>query len=586
MLHVITQEGLQDQHYVEEHTEGFKALEPLLAYWTPERAAAVCELPAEQIAEAARAFAKARAALSLYCQGLNQSVNGTYKNCALINLHLATGQIGRAGAGPFSLTGQPNAMGGREVGGMANLLSAHRDLGDENDRSELARFWGVPSVPATPGSTAVEMFEAVGTGKIKAIWIACTNPAQSMPDANAVRRALARAEFVVVQEAFGDAETCDYADVLLPAASWAEKDGTATNSERRISRVRAAVAPPGEARPDWQIVVDFAHRLGGRDLFPYKSPEEIFDEHRETTRGRDLDITGLSYALLDQLGPQQWPFPEKAKQGRRRLYEDGVFPTASQRARFVATGYVPPAEAPDADFPLRLTTGRLRDQWHSMTRTGRVARLFSHSPEAEIALHPEDLAKLGLEDGHLARISSRRGEAVMKVRASGELRRGDAFVAMHWGGRFISGAGTNALTLSAIDPFSKQPELKHAAVRVEPFVARWRRMLRGPAHLQAAATRLLQHFDYAALSLAEGDGAQIYLELAAAEVPAAQTLAELELLSLVDVSAARGRTICTCFGVGETDIAAFKSLKELQAKLKCGTNCGSCLPELRSRIAA
>jgi len=591
MLHVMARDGLLSAEYLRAHTEGFEALEPLLAYWTPERAAAVCELPVEQIVEAARAFAKARSALSLYCQGLNQSVNGTYKNCALINLHLATGQIGRAGAGPFSLTGQPNAMGGREVGGMANLLSAHRELANASDRAEMARFWGVPSVPEKAGKTAVELFQALDTGEVKMVWIACTNPAQSMPDANAVRRALGRAEFVVVQEAYADAETCEYADVLLPAASWAEKQGTVTNSERRISRVRAAVPPPGEARPDWAIAADFARRLqrrlGKAIAFGYQGEAEIFAEHVETTRGRDLDITGLSYASLERDGPQQWPYPQGAGSGRARLYGDGVFPTPSGRARFVATEYVEPAEPADAEFPLRLTTGRLRDQWHSMTRTGRVAQLFSHSPEPEIALHPLDAAQLGLDDGALARIASRRGQTVMKVRASPEMRRGDAFVAMHWGGRFMSGPGSNALTLGAVDPFSKQPELKHAAVRVEPFVAGWRRMLSGPAQLRGAVTPLLQRFDYAALSLSR-DGT-LCLELAAAEAPSAQVLALLDDLfgtSVESKTADRGRTICSCFGVGETQIAAFKTLHELQAKLKCGTNCGSCLPELRSRIAA
>ena len=245
-----------------------------------------------------------------------------------------------------------------------------------------------------------------------------------------------------------------------------------------------------------------------------------------------------------------------------------------------------PAEAPDAEFPLRLTTGRLRDQWHSMTRTGRVARLCSHSPEPEIALHPLDAAGLDLEDGALARISSRRGQAVMKVRVAPEMRRGDAFVAMHWGASFMSGAGTNALTLGAVDPVSKQPELKHAAVRVAPFAAGWRRMLSGPAQLREAVTPLLQRFDYAALSLAR-DGT-LCLEVAAAETPGAQTLAALDhLFGTRELRLApRGRTICSCFGVGETEIAAFKTLHELQAKLKCGTNCGSCLPELRSRIAA
>jgi len=429
------------------------------------------------------------------------------------------------------------------------------------------------------------------------VWIACTNPAQSMPDVSAVRKALERAELVVVQEAFRDAETCGYADVLLPAATWAEKEGTVTNSERRISRVRAAVAPPGEARPDWQIAVDFAQRLFPEKarLFPYCSPEEIFNEHRETTRGRDLDITGLSYALLERDGPQQWPYPEGATSGRTRLYSDGVFPTPSGRARFVATEYSPPAEAPDAEYPIRLTTGRLRDQWHSMTRTGLVARLFSHSPEPEVLLHKNSLLDFGLADGELARVSSRRGSIVLKARASSDMRPGDAFVAMHWGSHFMGGDGTNALTLPAFDPHSKQPELKHAAVRVEPFDARWRGTFTAAAtpDVPRAAATWLPRFDYAALSLVEGPEILLRLDLATSTDPDPKVLAALEDLfgSPPETStSASDRAVCACFKVPESTIrsavAAGASLAKLQKELKCGTNCGSCVPELRRLVAA
>ena len=599
MLHVLRKEGFFASSFVKDHTENVEKLHSLLDYWTPERAAEVCDLPIEKIVQAARLFGRAKAALSLYCQGLNQSASGTWKNCALINLHLATGQIGKRGAGPFSLTGQPNAMGGREVGGMANLLSGHRDLDNEEHRKEVAALWGVDSVPAKPGKTAVEMFEAIGRGEIKAVWIACTNPAQSMPDANAVRQALARAEFVVVQEAFRDAETCDYADVLLPAASWGEKEGTVTNSERRVSRVRAAIAPPGEARPDWKIAVDFALRLQGilnkKISFNYKSPEEIFNEHRESTRGRDLDITGLSYAVLDRDGPQQWPYPEGARRGRTRLYADGIFPTPSGRARFVVTEYLPPAEEPDGQFPLRLTTGRLRDQWHSMTRTGLVARLFSHSPEPEIVVNEIDLQKNDFANHDLVRVTSRRGSVVMKVRVSDDMRPGDTFVAMHWGGRFTAGVGTNALTVPAIDPYSKQPELKHAAVRIEPFAARWRGAFAAAAtpQLQRAAAAWLARFDYAALILVEGPEILLRLELATAGDPAPEALSALEKLfgqPPVTGPAAFERAVCACFMVGEAQIraavAAGATFAGLQKNLKCGTNCGSCVPELRRLAAA
>jgi assimilatory nitrate reductase catalytic subunit len=598
MLHVLRGERLLDLPYVARHTENFGDVDALLDEWTPQRAAEVCELRVEDIVRAARIFGTAKAALSLYCQGLNQSTSGTFKNCALINLHLATGQIGRPGAGPFSLTGQPNAMGGREVGGMANLLSAHRDLSNEKDRAEVAALWGIDSVPGRPGRTAVELFEAVGRGEIKAVWIACTNPAQSMPDANAVCKALEAAGLVVVQEAFRDAETCDYADVLLPAASWAEKEGTVTNSERRISRVRAAVPPPGEARPDWKIAADFGSRLrkilGRRIFIEYQTPEEVFNEHRESTRGRDLDITGLSYALLERDGPQQWPCPQGAKTAGIRLYSDGVFPTPSGRARFIVTDYTPPAELPDAEYPLRLTTGRLRDQWHSMTRTGLVARMFAHSPEPEVAVHQETLSAINATAGDLARVTSRRGSLVMKLRATSDMRPGDAFVAMHWGGRFVSGVGTNALTLPAIDPCSKQPELKHAAVRIEPFTALWRGRFSAPATaaLKRAVGPWLARFDYAALCLADGPELVLRLDLATAKAPDPDALAALQSLFGGPAGALvpdADHAVCACFKVVESKVrsavAAGTTLAKLQRDLKCGTNCGSCIPELRRLLS-
>ena len=400
-----------------------------------------------------------------------------------MNLHLATGHIGKPGAGPFSLTGQPNAMGGREVGGLATSLAAHRSLTDESDRAEMMRLWGVERVPSKPGRTAVEMFEALGTGEIKAIWIACTNPAQSLPDLPSVRRALDRAELVVLQEAYRDTETAAFADVLLPATSWGEKEGTVTNSERRISRVRAAVGKPFEARHDWEIAVDFARRLearlrpGATTLFAFDSPESLWNEHRETTRGRDLDITGLSWRLLDERGPQQWPFAEGEPEGRARLYADGVFPTASGKAKFFTGAWKPTAEKADAKFPLRLTTGRLRDQWHGMSRTGTLPALFGHAPEPRLGMHAADMDRRGIRDGDLVRVESRRGAIFVLAEATDELRSGQAWLPMHWGKRFLGGAaseGANTLTLPRLDPDSRQPEFKHAAVKVEPAALAWR----------------------------------------------------------------------------------------------------------------
>ncbi|MHB8760552.1 MAG: molybdopterin oxidoreductase family protein, partial [Thiobacillus sp.] len=539
MLNVMLWEDLVDRAYIAAHTEGWAALRDLVRDYTPEKAAALCGVAAADIVTAARWFAQGPT-LSLYCQGLNQSTCGVDKNAALVNLHLATGQIGRPGAAPLSLTGQPNAMGGREVGGMATLLSGHRELADPAHRAEVARLWGVDALPEQPGKTAIEMFDAVRRGEIRALWVACTNPAQSLPDQARVREALAAAELVVLQEAYADTETAAFADVLLPAAAWGETDGTMTNSERRIARVRAAVPPPGEARPDWRIVRDFARRFdperGGR-LFPYACAEDIFAEHRETTRGRDLDITGLSYAGLDA-GPQHWPFPEGAVEGRARLYADGVYPTGTGRARFHAAPYRPAAEAIDARFPLHLNTGRLRDAWHGMSRSGRVARLFAHADAPRLAMHPRDLALRRLAPGGLVRVKSRRGDVVVEVEASEGVRPGQCFLPMHWGGRFMAGLGVNALTLPAFDAVSKQPELKHAAVQVARADLPWRMaaLARGDgARLLDAVQPILRACDYGAAGLAGRTHDVMTLRVGHAHPVPDELLAELDAaLGLAD----------------------------------------------------
>jgi assimilatory nitrate reductase catalytic subunit len=662
MLHVMLAEGWCDEDYIRRHTEGFDAVRETVREFDPKAAAAVCGISEKDLFEAAKLFATSKATLSLYCQGLNQSSSGTAKNAALINVHLATGQIGKPGAGPFSLTGQPNAMGGREVGGMANLLSAHRELSNEKDRLDIARIWGVDSVPSRPGKTAVEMFEAVRAGEIKIVWIACTNPAQSLPDQKLVHEALERAELVIVQDAYRNTETAAYADVFLPAAGWGEKEGTMTNSERRISRVRAAVPPPGEAREDWRIAVDFSKRLfPGK--FNYETPEEIFNEHRETTRGRDLDITGLSYALLDQRGPQQWPFPEKSTSGLKRLYEDGIFPTPSGRACFVPTPYKPVAEEADERYPLRLTTGRLRDQWHTMSRTGTIAGLFAHEPEPRLTAHPDDLSRLGLKEGELVKVSSRRGQIYLQAAADQDLPRGVVFVPMHWGARFLGGKGrrgVNELTLGALDPSSRQPEFKHCAVRVEAAQLPWRLVAFGHSQdvfsLMSRLDPMMGATPYVVRTLIGRERPGVRLVLASKAAPSQQLLDRIDQAFCLDaadtlryddrsrniarrialhgdeiravrlsgdarsepwlrdlwqsgapvgelrrylllplepppgLAAPRGRTVCNCFDVAQRDIDAFlaasSSLAELQASLKCGTNCGSCLPELRRMAAA
>jgi assimilatory nitrate reductase catalytic subunit len=679
MLHLCLQEDLLDLDYIEAHTEGFADIKRRVAEYTPAHVAEVCGIAERDLRQAARWFGSARAALSLYCQGLNQSASGTAKNAALINLHLATAQIGKPGAGPFSLTGQPNAMGGREVGGMANLLSGHRDLANPAHRAEVARLWGVEEVPATPGKTALPMFEAVARGEIKILWIACTNPAQSLPDQKLVRAALERAELVIVQEAYRNTVTADYADVLLPATTWGEKEGTVTNSERRITRVRAALPALGQARHDWQIVVDLARRLETllgreRSLFPYQGPEEIWNEHRESTRGRDLDITGLSWRILEQRGPQQWPYPEGAGAGRKRLYEDGVFPTASGRARFIDAAYAAVAEPVDARYPFMLNTGRLRDQWHGMSRSGTVARLFAHAPEPAVAMAAADMQRQGLRDGDLVHVTSRRGSQILRAQAGDDMRSGQAFIGMHWGEEYLSGRGrggagthgVNALTLPALDPYSFQPELKHAAVKILKAELPWRFLAFGwvdasrALALQTALRPFLRRFAYASCTLFGRERIGVLLRAADDYAADPELLRDIEArfgiegarvlryddakrgnarhilvedgrLAAValagDISAeawlrdyleneqpvaalgrmllspsakppqgakSRGRIVCNCLNVAKSEIddalAALpacepqQALAALQGRLRCGTSCGSCVPELKQIV--
>ena len=703
LLHLMLWEGLADRHFIEAHTRGFDGLRDIVRNCTPQLTAQICGIQEADLVQAARWFGGdpdsktgyRTPTLSLYCQGLNQSVSGTDKNAALINLHLATGQIGKPGAGPFSLTGQPNAMGGREVGGLANQLCAHRDLGNAQHRAEVATLWGLAggesAVRAQPGKSAVEMFQAAADGEIAALWIACTNPAQSLPDQATVRRALQRCEFVIVQEAFATTATAAYADLLLPATTWGEKDGTVTNSERRISRVRPAVAAPGQARHDWHIAVDVARRIeallparraDGQTLFPFESPEALWNEHRETTRGRDLDITGLSYAMLETQGPQQWPLTTGQSTGVERLYTDGQFATADGRAHFAAVSARPLAEKRDAPYPFSLNTGRLRDHWHGLSRTGTLGRLYGHAAEPVVDMHPSDLTRLRLQSGDLVQLKSRRGTLVLPTQASTEVAPAQVFIAMHWGEEVLGGrhrGGLNALTSAAFCPQSKQPELKHAALKITAAALPWQLVARAwlPANtaLQTRAQLLAACGDFDFASCVpfgrETDAPSevgVLLRAAAAQAPTQDWLCQIEALlgldspdvlryadpqrglhrsvRLVaqdvdgraagarlkafmlagDVQAAawissllidelpaqsygrallgggataplsvplRGAQVCNCLNVTEPQITRLLStctgspegrLSQLQSTLKCGTECGSCLPALRQLV--
>lgn len=666
ILHILMWEGWIDRAYIDAHTEGFEALKTLVRDYSPQMVSELCGISQESLQQCARMIGSAPSFLSLWCMGLNQSSSGSAKNSALINLHLATGQIGKPGAGPFSLTGQPNAMGGRETGSLSNLLPGHRDAANAEHRAEVAQHWGVDVLPHSTGLTAIELFEAVRVGKIKALWIACTNPAQSLPDQNKVHEALAACPFVVVQEAFFTTETCHYADLLLPAASWGEKEGTVTNSERRVSHVRRAVPAPAEARPDWAITTDFARRLekllrpGLPSLFDFASPEGLFEEYKHLTAKRDLDLSGLSYAILDNQGPQQWPFPAGATQGTARLYGDGRFPTASARAKFHADPYRAPKEKRETRYSLTLNTGRLRDQWHGMSRTGTAARLFGHVEDAVLSLHPDELRRRRLQSGDLVKVRSRRGSLIVPVQADDSVRSGQAYLPMHWGNRFLKGLGTNVLTQPAFDPLSKQPELKHAGVEVEKVELPWTffALVEGEVQTRFQALRpLFEDFAYANLTLTGRERPALLIRAACAVPPEPELLAQIDRLlglhegpvlayddprkavgkrvrieegrivslRLAGETIARdwlkslwsegqadadlhrwllaplstppgtasgkkaGKTLCNCLNVSEAAVCAGigrgLDLDGLKQELKCGTSCGSCVPEIKRLLA-
>jgi ferredoxin-nitrate reductase len=487
MLHVIDADGMVDAAFVAAHTSGWEETLEVARAWPPERAAATCGVPAADIVAAAHRFAGARSALALWSMGANQSTVGTMKNRALVNLCLSAGQIGRPGAGPLSLTGQPNAMGGRETGGLAHLLPGYRVIESDADRADLERHWGLESgaISPRPGLHAVELFDALEAGSVKAVWIVATNPIVSMPDASRARAALEAAELVVCQDAYHPTETGALAHVVLPAAAWPEKTGTMTNSERRIGFVEAALPPPGEARPDWRIFAHLAAELGFGEQFAWRDESEVFAEFAACTSGRVCDISGLDHERLRRERSAQWPVPAPESRGTERLYEGHRYPTPDGRARFGPTPHQAPAEEASPEFPIQLTTGRIADQWHTMTRTGKSAALTQGAPEPFVQLSSDDAAAARVSDGDLVRVVSRRGDVRLRARVVEGLARGVAFAPFHWGGRHAPpGSGTvNTTTIGAYDPISRQPELKALAVRVEPIVPPSRSIRRAERHL-------------------------------------------------------------------------------------------------------
>ena len=617
----------------------------------PETVAEQCDLTVEDVRTFYDWFAATPRTTSFWSQGLNQSRSGTDKANAIINCHLATGRIGHPGATPFSVTGQPNAMGGREVGGLANQLAAHMDYDTPGAREALAHFWQARALPEGPGHKAIALFEAIERGEIQCVWIMATNPLVSLPDPERARHALAQCPLVIVSDCVADTDTLALADVVLPAMGWAEKDGTVTNSERCISRQRGLIPAVGEARPDWWIISAVARAMGFSAAFDYESPASIFREHARasTLSGRPEQqfnlgsLADLSDRDYDAMTPVRWPVTPAHPHGRERLFGDGAFATPDRRACFVPIQPTEPARGPTVTTPLRVTSGRIRDQWHTMTRTGRAARLLQHLCEPFIEAHPSDLAAHNLADGDLAWLSNGQGRYLGRVRASDGMRPGEVFVPIHWNHQFTPHGLASALFSRVTDPVSGQPETKHATAALVPFNARWHAQLLG-----GQATHWPDGLYWARVPMAQTDC--LYLagnstvpdwpgtarqwlgrapdsemrDPAAGRYRAAWYKGEqLQAVLLVEpdndfpgldwldslfqapqlddgtrrrVLAGRdsdqpdpGPIICSCYQVGERRIEqalaeGCDSVSALGSALGCGTNCGSCVPELRQLV--
>lgn len=653
LLHHLRREDAIDLAFVEAHVEGFAAtFTAAREVSSIPKVAQQCGIVESQVSEFFRMFARTARTVTIFSQGINQSSSGVDKANAIINVHLATGRIGKLGMGPFSVTGQPNAMGGREVGGLANQLAAHMDFSDKQNIDLVQRFWNAPKLAQAPGLKAVEMFQAIASGKIKAVWIMGTNPVFSMPDADKVRAALQACELVVVSDCVEHTDTTACADILLPAAGWGEKDGMVTNSERRISRQRAFMSAAGEAMPDWWILTQVAQRMGFAAEFSYTGPAQIFSEHArlsgfENDGKRAFDISalaGMNEAQYAAHQPLQWPVNSLASEGTQRLFTDGKFYTASGKARMIAVTPQLPAVAVDAEFPMVLNTGRIRDQWHSMTRTGKVARLNAHLPEPFVQVHARDAQHYQLQAGGLAQLTSRHGSMLARVQFSEDQRPGSVFVPMHWNDAYAKSARVDALVAPITDPISGQPESKHTPIKIVPFHPAWQGFVLSRSRLTLAQTSYcvwsrgaeywrhevaggtlpaewrdwveaalgiagtwIEYRDarmgrYRAACLQEGRLEAVFFVAPDQHLPEREWLAslfakpQLEPADMAGLLAARapqgaagdtGKIVCACFSVGEKTInhaihkQKLNSLEALGLALKAGTNCGSCVPEIR-----
>ena len=682
LLSFLHRHGVVDTGFVESHTNGLARAMAIADNTAGDlrSVAAQCKLQEAALAEFYRLFARTDKVVTAFSMGVNQSSAGTDKVNAIVNAHLLTGRIGKPGAGPFSITGQPNAMGGREVGGLSNMLAAHMDLDNPGHRELVQSFWQSPAVPCRPGLKAVDLFEAIEAGKVKAVWIMATNPVVSLPNADQVKRALARCELVVVSDCMANTDTTAFAHVLLPAQGWGEKDGTVTNSERCISRLRAFLPPLGEAKPDWWALAQVGKRWGHAEHFAWNGVHEVFDEHcrltaagnRETGDGRRDDapsaprylnlsgLVGMDKVAYAAMTPVRWPVLTSpvSHLPSPDAFSDGRFYTPDRKARFIAVEPHMAVHGVDNEYPLILNTGRVRDHWHTMTRTGLSPRLASHIAEPFVDLHPGDALLCGVREHELARISSRWGSCVARVRLSGEMQRKNVFVPIHWNAQFASDGRVGKLVNPVVDPISGEPEFKHTPVRIEPFRVTWHgfALLREAADtampqasgLTAHATwwtriagEAYTRYELAGRRVENGWSAMARQMLGAAQpdadwleyqdasagqyrgalmvddriqaclfvsprpdLPSRSWLSGLFAKSrLEDVDRMgllvgepfergvdTGATVCSCYGIGRKTIeqairGGCRSPKALGEKLRCGTNCGSCVPELKTLIA-
>lgn len=496
LLQYLYQHGDVDQEFVAAHTQG---LEQAFASSTAEASikdvAARTGISTAKLSQFFEKFAQTDKVMTLFSMGVNQSSRGVDKANSIINCHLLTGKIGKLGAAPFSMTGQPNAMGGREVGGLANMLAAHLDLENLEHQQLVQNFWQSPYIAKQAGFKAVDLFQAVESGKIKAIWIMATNPVVSLPDADQVKRALDKCEFVVVSDICQDTDTTQYADVLLPALGWGEKDGTVTNSERRISRQRAFLDAPGEAKADWWAIAQVAKQMGFRG-FDFHNSHEIFKEHAELSAYQNVEISqrletpyfryfnlqGLSNLTTqeyDKLEPVQWPVWDKQQPVKSvaRLFAQGQFSHADGKAKFIATTAIDPVNQVSSEYPLILNTGRIRDQWHTMSRTGLSANLSTHRAEPYCEIHPNDALKYGIQDGELVEVRSEWGQCILRAQVSDNIRRGQVFAPIHWNDQVASDARIGKLVNPVVDAISGEPEFKHTPVLIQPFHTQWQGVL-------------------------------------------------------------------------------------------------------------